>query len=190
MKGALDVHRQLLAAGVAHEMVRLGSALLDADDLPRVLGVPAASCARIRCYRILDPAERAGLAAILVRTGRIPEPTRIREGLTAAAVRPATAAEINEGTDFAASLVSPVCLPPTVELLADAALSDTEVLYVPTGESGVALGIRTVDLLVATRARAMSLTTRPLAAAERSGWHPGLPGQPARDLLPSHRRIG
>lgn len=155
MKGALDVHRELLARDVPHEVVRLGSRLLTADDLPRVLSLEQ-GCISVRCYVV----ERAtvSFAAGLVVSGTVPSPPHLLEALEAWSVRPATPDEVNAATDYAAGLVSPVCLPPEVELVADVALERSEVSYCALGEGGVALGIRTADLLGATGARLVALT--------------------------------
>lgn len=156
MKGALDVHRALLAAGVPHEIVRLDTRLSTADDLPRALGLEV-GCLAVRCYRVT----RAGgdaLVAVLLPAGAVPDPGALLDALDARAVGPALAAEVNAATGCAAELVSPVDLPASVELLADTAVGRTDVVYTPVGESGLALGIRTRDLLVATGARVASLT--------------------------------
>jgi prolyl-tRNA editing enzyme YbaK/EbsC (Cys-tRNA(Pro) deacylase) len=170
MKSALDVHRELLAADVAHEMLRLRSPIVGADDLPDALGVDAAACVAIRCYRTIGRDGSSRLCAVMVRAGDTPDPAALLDALDAVSVRAATAAEVNQSTDYAAGLVSPLCLPDDVPLLADAALGGAEVLYAATGESGVAVAIRTRDLLVAANARVTTLTARPLAAEERSGW--------------------
>jgi prolyl-tRNA editing enzyme YbaK/EbsC (Cys-tRNA(Pro) deacylase) len=173
VKSALDVHRALLAAGVEHEMVRLRTAVLRADDLPRALGVPAAACVAVRCYRTTGRTGERGLCAVLVRSGDTPDPASLLDALGAVSVRPATGSEVNAATDYAAGLVSPICLPADVPLLADAALGGTEVLYAPTGESGVALGIGTRDLLVASGARVTNLTAQRLVEEDRGGWQQG-----------------
>ncbi|MCU1589140.1 MAG: hypothetical protein JWP11_396, partial [Frankiales bacterium] len=173
MKSALDVHRTLLAAGVAHEMLRLRSGVLEADDLPKALRVDASCCVVVRCYRTLTADHRGGLCGVLVRAGDTADPASLLDALEAVAVRPATAAEVNEATDYAAPFVSPICLPADVPLLADAAVGGVDVLYAATGESGVALGIGTRDLLVASNARVTNLTARPLSDEERRGWPHG-----------------
>ena len=155
MRSALDVHRELLARDVPHEIVRLGSRLVSADDLPRVLGVPG--CVAVRCYEVAR-ASGPAFAAVLVPAGQLPDPAALLDALDADAVRPATTDRVNQVTDYAAGLVSPICLPAEVELLADAALGSSDVCYCPVGEGGVALGIRTVDLLVTTGARVASLS--------------------------------
>ena len=48
MRGALDVHRELLSRDVPHEVVRLPGRLLNADDLPRQLQLER-GCVAARC---------------------------------------------------------------------------------------------------------------------------------------------
>lgn len=198
MKGALDVHRTLLAGDVPHEMLRLRTPVATADDLPAALGVARHACVVVRCYRLTRAEGSGGLAAVMVRPGDTPDPASLLDALDATSVRAASGAEVNAATDFAAGLVSPVCLPADVLLVADAALGGTPVLYAPTGETGVALGIHTRDLLVASGARVTTLTARPLAAREQSDWRlgPGLETAGAavlpldRGRLPAGRRTG
>jgi prolyl-tRNA editing enzyme YbaK/EbsC (Cys-tRNA(Pro) deacylase) len=156
VKSALDVHRALLAADVHHEVVRLPSRLVTADDLPRVLAVDR-GCVTVRCYVVQRRVGRS-FAAVLVPSGRVPSPTALLAALAARSVSPAPPDEVNAVTDFAAGLVSPVCLPDGVEVLADAALGESDVCWCALGEGGVALGVRTRDLLVVTGARVASLT--------------------------------
>lgn len=195
MKGALDVHRALLDLGIQHEVVRLRGTVASGDDLPRALGVETGSCAVVRCY-VTDvgtgtgpgaltrtagtgatggqgSAPGQGFAAALVQAGALPDPAALLDALGAHALRMATPDEVNRMTDYAAALVSPVCLPPELPLLADSALGASEVLYCPLGESGVALGIHTRDLLAAVGARVAALTPSPLPGGERDPWAGG-----------------
>lgn len=165
MRSALDVHRELLARGVPHEIVRLRSRVLSADDLPRALDL-AAGCVAVRVYLVSRPGGLTATAAVLVPAGAVPEPGALLEALRATSVRPATPGEVNLLTAFAADLVSPVCLPPEVEVLADAAVGATDVVYATVGEGALALGIRTRDLLVVAQARVASLTSAPLPPEE------------------------
>lgn len=156
MKGALDVHRELLAHDVPHEMVRLSGRATSGDDLPRLLGLPR-GCVTVRCYEITRDSGES-FAAVLLPAGRLPEPSALLAALGARAVRPARPEAVNAVTDYTAGLVGPLCLPPEVELLADAAVGESDVCYCTVGEAEVVLGIRTRDLLVATGARIASLT--------------------------------
>lgn len=156
MKGALDVHRELLSRDVPHEMVRLPARAASADDLPRLLGLTG-GCVSVRVYEVVRAGGRS-YAAVLVPAGQLPEPAALLHALDARSVRPARPDVVNAVTDYAATLVGPICLPDGVELLADAAIGGSEVCYCPVGEGQVALGIRTRDLLVTTGARVSSLT--------------------------------
>ena len=163
MKGALDVHRTLLALDVPHEVVRLRGRLAHADDLPGVLDL-ATGCVTVRCY-VVSRSDGAAFVAALVPAGEVPSPTLLLEALDACSVRPATPTEVNAATDYAAGLVCPVCLPDDVGIVADLALGDARTSYCALGEGGVALGIGTDDLLRTTRARCADLTGA--ARAER-----------------------
>jgi prolyl-tRNA editing enzyme YbaK/EbsC (Cys-tRNA(Pro) deacylase) len=158
VKGALDVHRALLATDVPHEVVRLAARITTADELPRALG-RGAGCLAVRCYSVERHDAPAAFVAVLVPAGATPAPGPLLRALDARALRPARAAEVNEATDYATGLVCPVDLPPSVELMADAAIGASDVVYTAIGEGGLALGIRTRDLLVASRARVATLTT-------------------------------
>lgn len=156
MKSALDVHRELLARDVPHEIVRLRTRALHADDLPRVLGLTA-GCVAVRCYEVQRD-DGPSFAAVLVPAGRLPDPVALLDALDARSVSHASPDRVNAMTDYTAGLVGPVCLPEDVELLADTALGASDVCYCALGEGGVALGIRTRDLLVTTGARVATLT--------------------------------
>lgn len=156
MKGALDVHRELLARDVPHEMVRLHGRATCADDLPRLLGLTH-GCVAVRCYEVQRDSGTS-FVAVLVPAGRLPALGTLRDALGARVVCPAGPAAVNAATEFSAGLVSPVGLPPDMELLADAAVGESEVSYCPVGEGNVVLGIRTRDLLVASGARVASVT--------------------------------
>lgn len=164
MKGALDVHRTLLALDVPHEIVRLPTAVSNADELPHALGL-ATGCLAVRCYTVTRTAGRS-FAAVLVPAGAAPDPGALLEALGATAVRTATGPEINAATEYAAGLVSPLALPPTVEVLADTAVGADDVVYAAVGEPGLALGIRTRDLLVVADAKVASLTTARLPGVD------------------------
>ena len=166
MRGALDVHRELLARGVPHEIVRLPTRVLSADELPEALGLEV-GCVAVRLYLVTRPGAVPAPAAVLVPAGAVPDPGALLEALDATCVRPATGGEVNLLTGFAAELVSPVCLPPEVELLADAAVGATDVVYATVGEGGLALGIRIRDLLVVADARVASLTPAPVPPEQR-----------------------
>ena len=161
MKGALDVHQTLLASGVPHEIVHLRSRVLTADDLPRVLGVERGTVAA-RCYTVgtrgAGPDGGPSFAVVLVPAGATVSPVALAKALGGRSAQVAGTEQINARTDYAAGLVSPVCLPEGIEVLADAALRQEDVLYCAVGEGAVALAIHSSDLLEVTGARIAPLT--------------------------------
>lgn len=160
MRTALDVSQALLAAGIRHEVVRLRRRITTADDLPGALGL-VDGCIAVRLYAV-DRQGRRSWTAVLVPSGADPDPRALAAAVGSDDVRPATTAETNTVTGFSAGLVSPVPLPPGVEVVADAAIGRTDVVYAAAGEGGVAVGVRTRDLLVAAGARAAALSPAPL----------------------------
>lgn len=153
MRAALEIHRELLSRDVPHEVVRLRSGAVNADDLPRALGVAPTSCVAVRCY-VTD----RGFVPVAVHAGVLPHPSAVLGATGATTLRIATADEISTATDYAAGLVSPLGLPAGLTLLVDAPLDTDGVLYCPAGEGGVALGIRSQVLLAATQARVSPLS--------------------------------
>ncbi len=148
MKGAVDVHRALLARDVPHEIVRLPRVVLTADEIPDVLGLPPSRCVTTRMYDADDQ-----LVAVVVRAGDIPHPDSVLAAAGARSLHPASPDTVNRVTDYAASLVCPLLLPPEVRVFADSCLSDVDVVYAPTGEGGTVLGIPLSALLVSAGAR-------------------------------------
>jgi prolyl-tRNA editing enzyme YbaK/EbsC (Cys-tRNA(Pro) deacylase) len=147
MKDALDVHRSLLAREIPHEVIRLPRVVLSADEIPDALGLPPERCVAVRLYRADNQ-----MAGVIVRVGATPHPGGMLAALGARTLRIMPAEEVNSLTDFAAPLVSPVLLPDSVRVVADACIGHTDVVYAPTGDSGTVLGISSRWLLTASRA--------------------------------------
>src|SRR4051794_3829076 len=152
MLDALDVHRSLLAREVPHEVVRLPRLVLSADEIPAALGLPPDRCVAVRLYHADDT-----IAAVLVRAGEHPHPGAVLAALHARTLRSVDPARVNEVTDFAASLVSPVLLPESVSVLADACVGHHDVVYAATGDGGTVLGIASRWLLAASGAKVAEL---------------------------------
>lgn len=179
MLGPIEVHRVLLERQIDHEIVHLPRRLLDADDLPDVLGLPPTRCAAVRVLAIDGRAGRgpAAMIAVAVPAGTWPDPAALAAVLGVRSALPASSAEASAATDYSATLVSPVGLPPALALLLDTSLVGVDpdiVLYTAAGAPSVALGIRAADLLACTGARLAELL--PVRAP---GWDSGgLPGGP------------
>lgn len=148
MIGAMDVHRDLLAREVPHEIVRLPRVLLNASELPEALRVASSQCVATRIYYVDDIP-----TAIAVPARSTPEPRAILAALDATTLRPATSEQTNELTRYAAGLVSAALLPKDIPLFVDARLDMTGVIYLPTGDTGTALGINGATFFRLTGAR-------------------------------------
>jgi prolyl-tRNA editing enzyme YbaK/EbsC (Cys-tRNA(Pro) deacylase) len=152
MKDALDVHRSLLAREIPHEIVRLPRLVLTADEIPEAMGLPRERCVAVRLYQADET-----LVAVVVRAGDLPHPGAVLSALGATSLRSVRPEIVNEVTDFAASLVSPVLLPTDVRVVADACVGHHDVVYAATGDGGTALGIAARWLLIAAGAAATEL---------------------------------
>lgn len=176
MKGALDIHRELLARDVPHEIVRLPRPVLNAVELPDVLDMPAARCLAVTLFD-----SGTGLVATVAPAGTVPTLHAVRTAVGRRTLVPASAFRVNAVTDYAASLVAPLLLPPSVPVLADASVASAGIVYTPTGDSGTALGISASDLLDVSGAAVGDLSVLDPAVwpeFARSGGRPAA-GQPA-----------
>jgi prolyl-tRNA editing enzyme YbaK/EbsC (Cys-tRNA(Pro) deacylase) len=187
VKSALDIHQELLGRGVAHEIVRLARPVLAADELPDVLELPPERCVVVRPYKA-----DGRLILAMMRAGDLPEPTALLAAVGAARLQPARPDLVNRVTDYAASLVSPLLLPPQVPLLGDAAVGLSEVVYAPTGDSGTALGIPSRQLLIISGARVTDLRSPVPALLDALDQLlvDSRPTQGGRELSPSLRERG
>lgn len=169
MRGAIDIHRRLLAADVAHEVLHLGRRVMAADDLPEALGVAPQHCAVVH----LVIADGTTPVAVALPAGRGWAPTVLAAALDARAIRSAQPGETSAATEYTHGLVSPLALPPGLELLVDASLAGAEDVYTATGETATAVRIRGRDLVMATGARVCALASTSLPARSQavSGSH-------------------
>ena len=147
MKGPLDVHLALLEGAVPHEIVHLARAVHSSDELPEVLGVPAAACLVVRVYQGPD-----GPLAVV-------RPAHADDAPPADAVE-LHPDEVSAMTDFAAALLPPVCLPRTLQPRLGAGLEGSDIVYAATGDGGTALKIRYRDLVRVTGARPLAVDLR------------------------------
>src|SRR3954452_15913112 len=109
MKDALAIHRDLLARGVPHEIVRLRRIILTADELPEALGLPASQCVAVRMYEA-----DGDLVAVCVPAGATPAPSALLQAAGARRIGLAPVDRINAETDFAGGLAAPLLLPTDV----------------------------------------------------------------------------
>lgn len=156
MKDVLDIHRALLSRGVAHEVVRLPRAVAAAEEIPDATGLPGERCAVVRHYLADDRL----VAAVVPANARL-RPAAVLAALGARSLSPAPDELVNRVTDYAVSLASPLLQPDEVTVLMDLALLHTEVVYVPTGDSGTVIGIPSATLAAESDARLVDLTAGP-----------------------------
>lgn len=163
MKDALAIHRALLEREILHEIVRLPAAIAHADELPKVLGLPADRCLVTRVFACLDVVQgQRFLTGLIVPAGTEPVTEPIRRAVGARLIRPARPDLINRVTDYAAHLVGPLLLPETMPVLIDdravAGLRADHVVYTATGEPFTALGIQAHDLCTLSGAKPIDLS--------------------------------
>lgn len=192
MKGPLDIHQYLLAHDVHHEIVRLPRTLAGngaATNLAQALGLPARRCVAVHPFHA--PTKRADLLVLLLTPSdtiiddavigqRLAKLLKGRQAPTAEGLDGLVRAGsqlVSSRTDYLAGHVAPLLLPPDVEVIALQSLADlaTTVVYTPTGDAGTALGLRSLDLLVLSRATVLPADDR------------GVKRRPVRiELDPSH----
>lgn len=170
MKGPLDIHQHLLAHDVHHEIVRLRRTALHASSLAEALGIPRRLCVATYPFHavtndgdtlviVVAPADTPIDDAQMCRT--LAETLRDKIGRVAV-FAPAGCDLVSRRTDYIASHVCPLLLPPDVIVVAHQSLADltTAIVYTATGDAGTALGLRALDLLVLTRAIVLSTGRR------------------------------
>src|ERR687895_904597 len=166
MRDALAIHRMLLEREILHEIVRLPRAIANADELPKVLGLPAKHCLATHVYQV-DPAPQGErhLAAVVVTAAARLKVESLLGPLGAKEVRAAAPGEVNAATEYAAGLVAPLLLPDDMPLLIEQRVIDAlhidDVVYTATGESRTALGIRALDLFALSGAKPVDLPLSP-----------------------------
>jgi Cys-tRNA(Pro)/Cys-tRNA(Cys) deacylase len=156
MKGPLDIHQYLLAHNVHHEIIRLRRAAGTAEQLCEALDVTPRRCVVAHTFRATTTASDV-LVVLLAPSDVVADATLtaqlaalLADGSGAAPdLRPAGAELVSRQTDYLASHLAPLLLPPDVVVAATKSLADlaTSIVYTPTGDGGTALGIRATDLL-------------------------------------------
>jgi|SRR6266566_3426237 len=181
MINALTLHHLLIESGTHHEIVHLPRAISAADQLPEVLRLPARRCLAVRMYDV-----DGVLTAVVVRAGSTPSHDALREVTGSRHVKPVHGDLVSSVTGYAAELVAPLALPPSVVVYADEAvvcdIDHDVVAYTATGESGTALGIRLLDLFTLLDAKPASLS--PPQAPSQPSAEPGGNGGSARRPQP------
>ncbi|MEU8246342.1 YbaK/EbsC family protein [Nonomuraea sp. NPDC048916] len=157
MKDALAIHRRLLAHQVHHEIVRLPRPMTHADELPEMISAAPERCVAVTVFEVTA---RVGteVVAVVSTVAAPPRPGVLCWLLGARDVRPAPAFLVNSTTDYAAGLVSPLLLPDELPVLIDERLrSDTDPIFIATGERHTAISLRALDLLTLLPGKSVDL---------------------------------
>jgi len=147
-----DVHGELAAKNIPHEILHLPSSSKTAQLAAEALGVDVGDVVKSLLF-MLD--ERPVLALV---TG---DATVDADGLAresgAAQVRLARGQEVREHTGYAPGAVSPCALSTQVPVIADPGVFVPEVVYCGGGTTSTMLKIRSADLAALLRPRTLSI---------------------------------
>jgi Cys-tRNA(Pro) deacylase len=155
-----DVHGELAANGIPHEILQLPSSSRTADLAAEALGVDVALVVKSLLF-VLDD-ERPVLALV---TGDATVDAAALARVTAASeVRLARAQEVRETTGYRPGAVSPCALATDVAIVADPGVFAPDVVYCGGGTTTTMLKVRSADLDALLGARKAQIADRGRAA--------------------------
>ncbi len=148
MKDALAIHRWLLAHQIHHEIVRLPRPMNRADELPETIPAAPGRCLTVTVFEVAPRGGRELVVAVVTTPATPPLPAVVGGLFGVRRARLAPAHVVNQATDYAAGLVSPLLLPRELPVLIDNRLRpDPEPMFTATGDRHTALALRAFDLL-------------------------------------------
>jgi Cys-tRNA(Pro) deacylase len=151
-----DVHGELAAKNIPHEILHLPSSSKTAQLAAAALGVDVGDVVKSMLFMLDDE-----LPVLALVTG---DATVDAEALArdsgAARVRLARGQEVREHTGYAPGAVSPCALATQVPVIADPGVFAPEVLYCGGGTTSTMLRIRSADLAALLRPRTLSIAVR------------------------------
>jgi Cys-tRNA(Pro) deacylase len=153
-----DVHDDLTARGVAHQIVDLPSSSRSAQLAADALGVGVAEVVKSLLFMLDD--ENPVLA--LVTGDATVDVAALARETGASSVRLARAREVREATGYRPGAVPPCALATDVPVVADPGVFAPEVVYCGGGTTTTMLSIRSADLAVVLQPRIL-----PIAAPGR-----------------------
>jgi Cys-tRNA(Pro) deacylase len=151
-----DVHDELAAKNVPHEILRLPSSSRSAQLAADGLGVAVGEVVKSLLF-VLDD-ERPVLA--LVTGDATVDADALARGTGAAEARLARAREVRETTGYHPGAVSPCALATDVPVVADPAVFAAEVVYCGGGTETTMLKIRSADLDALLEPRRLPIARR------------------------------
>jgi prolyl-tRNA editing enzyme YbaK/EbsC (Cys-tRNA(Pro) deacylase) len=153
VRSSIDVHNNLLADDIPHELSQLSGPLRDLSSAPAVLGLPAVTVARPTVLGDPD-----GLVLILAPADRDVDVAQIGELLGRRDLRPVAPDRSPGLTGYLLAFMPPVALESPALIVLDEQLAHQDVIYTTAGEPGVILKIRAADLVKVTNAVVSSVT--------------------------------
>jgi len=153
VRSSIDVHNNLLADDIPHELSQLSGPLRDLSAAPAVLGLPAVAVARPTV--LMDP---DGVVLILAPADLEVDAAQAAELLGRGRLRPIEPDQAPGLTGYLLPFVPPVALECPVTVVLDEQLARQDVVYTAAGEPGVILKVRGVDLVKVTSAVVSSVT--------------------------------
>ena len=153
MRSSIDVHNNLLADDIPHELSQLSGPLRDLSSAPAVLGLPAVTVARPTVLGDPD-----GLVLVLAPADRDVDVAEVGELLGRRELRPIAPDRSPGLTGYLLAFVPPVAIECPTLVVLDEQLAHQDVIYTAAGEPGVILKIRAGDLVKVTSAAVSSVT--------------------------------
>ena len=156
MRSGDDVHDELAAKDIPHEIVHLPSSSKTAQLAAEALGVDLGDVIKSLLFMLDD--ERPVLA--LVTGDATVEADVLARETGAARVRLARGREVREHTGYSPGAVSPCALATAVPVIADPGVFAPEVVYCGGGTTSTMLRIRSADLAALLRPRTLPIAER------------------------------
>jgi len=151
-----DVHDELAAKDIPHEIVHLPSSSKTAQLAATALGVDLGDVVKSLLFMLDD--ERPVLA--LVTGDATVEADVLARETGAARVRLARGREVREHTGYSPGAVSPCALATAIPVIADPGVFAPEVVYCGGGTTSTMLRIRSADLAALLRPRTLPIAER------------------------------
>jgi Cys-tRNA(Pro) deacylase len=152
-----DVHDELTARGVPHEIVRLRSSSRTAQLAADALGVDVGDVIKSLLFMLDD--QRPVLA--LVNGGSTVDVQALARAVAAVDVRLANGREVLDLTGYRPGAVSPCALATAMPVIADPGVFAPEVVYCGAGTTTTMLKIHSEDLDELVRPRKLPIAARP-----------------------------
>ena len=157
MRSSDDVHDDLTARGVAHQIVALPSSSRTAHLAADALGVGVAEVVKSVLFMLDDE----NPVLVLINGDAMVDVAALAREMGASDVRLARSREVREVTGYRPGAVPPCALATDVPVVADSRVFTPDVVYCGGGTTTTMLSIRSVDL-----SGLLELRIRPIASGD------------------------